>query len=98
MIRNLSADDKTVIKTIGAWSDDTIYGKGLVNFFQFEAARVSVLIVGSQYGHTQKYIYYYRWVKTLNGSYPTAEFWDDHQPSLRACVSKVNAWEKQFAL
>ena len=27
-----------------------------------------------------------------------AEFFEDHQPSLRACVQKVTAWEKSLVL
>ena len=91
--------DVAVLKQLGRWNDDTIYDHHLCNVYSHKAARVSVLVVASQLGYTQKCIYYYRWVKADCGTfYPSAEFYDDHQASLRACVSKVQAWQKVNAL
>jgi len=96
---NLMKSDITVLKTLGRWNDDTIYGHHLHAVFSHKGTRVSVLVVASRLGYTQKYFYYYRWVKTDCGnSYPTSEFYEDHQPSLRSCVSKVKAWQKEHAL
>ena len=98
-MKRLTSSDRKVLKTIGHWTDETIEGHHLISWFSHKAARVSVLVAAPQIGHTQKYIYYYRWIKNVDGHfYPSAEFYDDHQASLRACVGKVKAWEKDSFL
>ncbi|MCA8939914.1 MAG: hypothetical protein KDB07_08905 [Planctomycetes bacterium] len=99
MKQRLSYTDTKVLKTLGSWTDQTIHEHELVKYFSFKAARVSVLVVGSYLGYKRLYVYYFRWHKDHQGDFHvTSEFYDDHQPSLRACAKQVHAWQKENAL
>lgn len=98
-MQRLSKADKAVLMELGPWSDENIRGHNLVRVFHHKSGSVSVLVVASQLGYTQQYHYFYRWRKGVEfGEFiPTGELFDDHIPSLRACMSKLAAWKKETA-